>query len=91
MPYLEAEKNSKIPEPLPRIAFIQFYRDHATSFHQIEANLKTNELFGELALEGKHSYTDAIEMQKAEIECLADEVVKAEIKALDLPDEAVVW
>lgn len=47
-------------------------------------------MFEGKALPGKHSYTDADEMQKSEIACLANPKVKAEIKALDLPEEAVV-
>jgi len=90
VPYLRGEKASRSPAALPRIAFIQYYLDHASSFQQIEADLKTNELFNKKSLEGKHSYTDSIEMQKSEIACLANKVVQAEIKALDLPEEAVV-
>ena len=41
-------------------------------------------------LVGRHSYTDAVEMQESEIACLADERVQAEIQAMDLPDGAVV-
>lgn len=90
VPFLQAEKSSQPRLPPPRVAFVQYYLDHATHFHQVEINLKTHEIFGKQALIDKHSYTDAIEMQKSEVACLANSKVQAEIKALDLPEEAVV-
>ncbi|KAH6662112.1 amine oxidase [Halenospora varia] len=99
LPYLELERKSSSKDgrlncihnpPPPRIAFIQFYLDHASKFQQAEVDLDTQKLFGQKALEGKHSYTDAVEMQKAEIACLANPHVQEEIKALDLPENGVV-
>ncbi|RDW60683.1 amine oxidase-2 [Coleophoma cylindrospora] len=90
IPFLQAEKTSQPRLPPPRVAFVQYYMDHAKHFHQVEINLKTHEIFGKKALVGKHSYTDAVEMQKSEKACLAHPRVQAEINALDLPEEAVV-
>lgn len=42
-------------------------------------------------LVGRHSYTDAVEMQGTETACLSDPRVQAEIKAMKLPENAVVY
>ncbi|XTI86611.1 hypothetical protein V2W45_1341503 [Cenococcum geophilum] len=43
-----------------------------------------------LCLVGKHSYIAAVDMQGSEAACLADPRVQKEIRALHLPEEAVV-
>jgi len=91
IPYLAAENASKtLPQPPARCAQVQFYLDSITSFWDSQVNLQSKQIVSKEHLEGRHSYTDALEMQESEIECLKDERVKKELAALELPNDAVV-
>lgn len=89
--YLEAENSSKpLPPPPTRIALVQFYLDTIASFWEGKVDLESQKIIEKENLVGKHSYTDGVEMQESEIACLADPRVQEEIKAMDLPEDAVV-
>jgi primary-amine oxidase len=91
IPYLEAENaSSPLPTPPSRCALVQFYLDSITSFWEGEVNLETQTLSSRQNLFGRHSYTDAVEMQGTEAACLADPRVQAELRAMELPEDAVV-
>ncbi len=90
-PYLEAERLGKtLPPPPPRTAIVQFYLDSSAKFWQVRVNLETDEVSSKIDLAGKQSYTDAEEMQRSEKACLADSEVQKVIKAMELPNDAVV-
>ena len=92
IPYLEAEDvvSAPLPPPPSRCALVQFYLNSIESFWEAKVNLDTQTMFNRENLVGRHSYTDAVEMQETETACLADPRVQAEIKAMDLPEDAVV-
>ena len=91
LPYLEAEKSSSpLPPPPARCALVQYYLDAITSFWEGKLDLDAKNIISRENLVGRHSYTDALEMQGAEAACLADPRVQAELKAMELPEDAVV-
>jgi primary-amine oxidase len=91
LPYLEAENTSKpLPSPPARVAHVQWYLDTIASFWEGWVDLESKKVIGKENLVGKHSYTDGAEMQESELACLADPRVQAEIKSMDLPEDAVV-
>lgn len=69
---------------------IQYFIDIPKTFRQAKVNLLDGSVFDQEELRGRHPYTDANEMQKAEIACLNDRRVKAAIAKLDLPEQATV-
>jgi primary-amine oxidase len=90
-PYLSAENASKsLPSPPARVALVQWYLDDISKFWEGTVDLDSQNIRSKERLVGKHSYTDGAEMQESEIACLADERVQDEIKAMDLPEDAVV-
>jgi len=91
VPYLEAENSSKpLPHPPARVALVQWYLDTIASFWEGRVDLESKKVMEKENLVGKHSYTDGVEMQESELACLADPRVQAEIKAMELPENAVV-
>jgi primary-amine oxidase len=89
--YLAAENASKLlPLPPSRCAQVQFYLSSIASFWEAEVNLQRKEVVNEENLVGRHSYTDAVEMQESENACLRDEKVQEAIGTMQLPDGAVV-
>jgi primary-amine oxidase len=90
IPYLSAENTSAPILPPPRCALVQYYLDTISSFWEGKVNIDTLSLLSKENLVGRHSYTDAAEMQESERACLADERIQAEIKTMDLPKNAVV-
>jgi len=91
VPYLEAENSSKpLPPPPARVALVQWYLDTIASFWEGRIDLERKKVMEKENLVGKHSYTDGVEMQESELACLADPRVQAEIKAMELPEDAVV-
>lgn len=91
IPYLEAENTSKpLPPAPPRLALVQYYLDSILSFWEGKVNLDIQTLITKENLVGRHSYIDAVEMQESEKACLADPRVQAEIKDMELPENAVV-
>lgn len=91
IPFLQAEKVGKYAGPaLPRVALAQFYLEHASQYRQAKVDLEKCMLYDLKDLNGRHAYSDAGEMKKCEKACLGDERVQAAIKALQLPDSAIV-
>jgi primary-amine oxidase len=90
IPYLEAENTSGLLLPPTRCALVQYYLDSIASFWEGKVNLDTQAMVSKENLVGKHSYTDAVEMQESEKACLADPRVQDEIKSMELPEDAVV-
>ncbi|KAG0651216.1 Copper amine oxidase 1 [Hyphodiscus hymeniophilus] len=91
MPYLEAENASMpLPRPPPRCALVQYYLDSINNFWEAQVGIDAGKILNREHLAGRHSYTDAVEMQRAEVACLADPRIQAELKAMELPEDAVV-
>uniref|UniRef100_A0A093VM82 Amine oxidase n=1 Tax=Talaromyces marneffei PM1 TaxID=1077442 RepID=A0A093VM82_TALMA len=91
IPYLEAERlKEQPPSPPPRIAQVLFYVDKATQFRRGRVDLVQKKVTDVKNLDGHHAYVDAGEMKKCEKACLDDSRVQAAIKALQLPEGAVV-
>ena len=88
--FLTAEKTGKsVPYPA-RIAMVQLYLDTTKDRWQLKVDLSTRNIVDKQSLAGKHSYIAAVDMQGSEAACLADPRVQEEIRALHLPEEAVV-
>jgi primary-amine oxidase len=91
IPYLDAEHASKpTTPPPPRIALVQFYLDTSSDFREARLDVTSGRCLEEVKLAGKHSYLDTELMTAAETSCLADPDVQEAIKALELPEGAVV-
>jgi primary-amine oxidase len=91
VPYLQAERLGKIsPTAPPRVAQILFYVENGSQFRQARVDLGSKQLYDLKTLTGKHAFVDAGEMKKCEKACLEDSRVQDAIKALQLPEGAVV-
>ncbi|EEP82637.1 conserved hypothetical protein [Uncinocarpus reesii 1704] len=90
IPFLEAEHASKSAIPPCRTAMVQFYLENSSDFREIHVDLSSLKVTKELKLTGKHSYLDPQLMDECEQACLKDEQVQEAIRALQLPEGAVV-
>jgi primary-amine oxidase len=90
IPFLDAERASKPTTPPPRIALVQFYLDTSSDFRETRVDITAGKCLEEAKLAGRHSYLDTELMTAAETACLADPGVQEAIKALELPEGAVV-
>ena len=89
--FLDAERQGKpLPPAPPRTAHVLYYLDKPNQFCELKVDLSSKSIFAQKRLDGKHAYIDAGEMKKCEKACLNDINVQEAIRALELPDEAVV-
>ena len=88
--FLAAEKTGKSAPCPARTAMVQLYLDTAKDRWQLKEDLSTRNIVDKQNLAGKYSYIAAVDMQGSEAACLADPRVQEEIRALHIPEEAVV-
>ena len=86
--YLEMEHRKQTPGHVPsRCARIEVSVKGAVGndLFELMVNLDLNRVMKKQHMKGKHSYIDAAYMKEVEAACLANEEVKEQIHALDLP------
>lgn len=89
IPFLDDEHaGSTSPRRPPRRARVQVFVDDA--LHEVLVDLGSAAVAGDETLHGRHSFIDTAFMAKVGEVCLADERVRREIKALELPEGATV-
>ncbi|CAI6331814.1 unnamed protein product [Periconia digitata] len=86
--FLDAEHSGSAAPHVTRKAMVHAYIGKA--FHEIFVNVDKTEIISHEILRGKHSHVDAAYMAQVEDACLQDDKVQAEIKALELPEGALV-
>ena len=94
IPFLEHEQRFELSTITPpaRIARVQVIRKdfmHGQLFECL-VDLHDMKVVKLRHLKGRHSYIDSAYMQDVETVCLTDSEIRAEIKKLELPNEATV-
>ena len=92
--FLDKEhRKQPIARPPPRCARVEVAisgAEKGSQLFELVVDLDNDRVSHKQHVEGKHSYIDAEYMKAVEAACLADKMVQAEIKTLDLPEGATV-
>ncbi|KAK5275008.1 hypothetical protein LTR99_004281 [Exophiala xenobiotica] len=93
IPFLEAEHGGQQPTSIPaRLARVETFLGPKDSSHyyQLKVDVNSGNIVDQKQLIGCHPHVDADDMQMVERECLNDPEVQSAIKAMQLPDGAIV-
>ena len=94
MPFLDAEHGGPASPSTPaRIATVQVFlgaKRDSEHFYKLKVNVESGEIVHKEQLVGRHPHVDGNDMVKNEEACLGDAKVQAAIKAMQLPEGAIV-
>ncbi|EXJ84588.1 primary-amine oxidase [Capronia epimyces CBS 606.96] len=91
--FLEAESKHDIPQTrLARVAMVQAFLGPRDSDHffQLKVDVTSGKILKQAQLHGCHPHVDASDMQRIERACLDNSGVQDAIKAMQLPEGALV-